>query len=141
MATRIMLTEDEQLLYDEIRKSVNQLRENLKSQKLNYKDVIDIYAVMAQKAHELHMKLKTRDPKLEPKHHKYMLENRGVPVADPEFYNHIHPVEDLIAFIYVAQALFLVCLGLLFRIGPSSKYLRSNRAVMRSKRSSCFSSN
>lgn len=35
----------------------------------------------------------------EPKHHKYMLENRGVPVEDVEFYNHIHPVDDLLKFI------------------------------------------
>lgn len=28
-----------------------------------------------------------------------MLENRGVPVEDIEFYNHIHPVDDLLKFI------------------------------------------
>lgn len=28
-----------------------------------------------------------------------MLENRGVPVEDVEFYNHIHPVDDLLKFI------------------------------------------
>ena len=35
---------------------------------------------------------------VQPKHHKYMLENRGVPPDDPEFYNHIHPIEDLLAY-------------------------------------------
>lgn len=35
----------------------------------------------------------------EPKHHKYMLENRVVPVEEIEFYNHIHPVDDLLKFI------------------------------------------
>lgn len=34
-----------------------------------------------------------------PKHHKYMLKNRGVPITDKEFYNHVHPVEDLLKFI------------------------------------------
>lgn len=34
-----------------------------------------------------------------PKHHKYMIENRGYEPDDPKFYDHIHPVEDLLAFI------------------------------------------
>lgn len=52
---------------------------------------------MAETAHELHMSLKSSG--YEPKHHKYMLENRGVSVEDMEFYNHIHPVDDLLKFI------------------------------------------
>lgn len=39
------------------------------------------------------------DGMVKPKHHAYMLKNRKVPQADKEFYNHIHPVEDLLAFI------------------------------------------
>ena len=47
---------------------------------------------MVDIAHELHKIVK-------PKHHKYMIENRGVDPNDREFYNHIHPIEDLLAYI------------------------------------------
>ena len=50
---------------------------------------------MSLAAHDLHMLLKDRG--LEPKHHNYMLKNRGVDPDDVEFYNHIHSVEDLLA--------------------------------------------
>lgn len=58
---------------------------------------IEEYSEMSKLAHKLHMSLKNRG--YEPKHHSYMLENRGVPVTEIEFYNHIHPVQDLLAFI------------------------------------------
>ncbi|WP_139489915.1 hypothetical protein [Brevibacillus dissolubilis] len=45
-------------------------------------------------AHELHMQL---TPK--PKHHEYMIKNRRMQPEDPEFYNHIHPVEDLLEYL------------------------------------------
>ena len=47
---------------------------------------------MVKLANELHAEIK-------PKHHKYMIENRGCEPDDPKFYDHIHPVEDLLAFI------------------------------------------
>lgn len=47
---------------------------------------------MAVKAHELH-KL------VNPKHHGYMVKNRGVDPDSVEFYEHVHPVEDLLAYI------------------------------------------
>ncbi|PFY72469.1 hypothetical protein [Bacillus wiedmannii] len=49
---------------------------------------------MAEAAHKLHMQL---DPK--PKHHRYMIENRGVSPENPDFYYHIHPVEDLLSYL------------------------------------------
>jgi hypothetical protein len=52
---------------------------------------------MAELAHDLHNDLKGCGT--EPKHHKYMLTNRRVPVTDIEFYRHIHPVEDLLDYI------------------------------------------
>lgn len=51
-----------------------------------------IWNKMVDNAYELHKIVK-------PKHHKYMIENRGVNPDDREFYDHIHPVEDLLAFI------------------------------------------
>lgn len=52
---------------------------------------------MARKAHDLHMSLK--DSGHEPKHHKYMIENRRCTHDDVRFYRHVHPVQDLLAFI------------------------------------------
>ena len=60
-------------------------------------DIKELYEKMANKAHELHMSLKNR--RIDVKHHKYMLENRGCSPEDLEFYRHIHPVEDLLEFI------------------------------------------
>lgn len=48
-------------------------------------------------AHELHRLLKARG--IEPKHHAYMIKNRGMRADAPEFYMHIHPIEDLIKFL------------------------------------------
>lgn len=52
------------------------------------------FSAMKSAAHELHMQL---EPK--PKHHGYMIKNRGLEPEDPEFYNHIHPVEDLLDYL------------------------------------------
>lgn len=54
----------------------------------------ELYREMAKTAHDLHTSL---DPK--PKHHAYMIKNRGVSPEDPFFYEHIHPVEDLLAWL------------------------------------------
>lgn len=51
-----------------------------------------LWDLMVKTAVEVHKFVK-------PKHHKYMIENRECSPDDPEFYNHFHPVEDLLAFI------------------------------------------
>lgn len=56
-----------------------------------------LYDDMAKTAKDLHMSLKASGH--EPKHHKYMLENRGCSPDDVKFYEHVHPVQDLLAFI------------------------------------------
>lgn len=48
-------------------------------------------------SHRLHMLLENRG--IEPKHHSYMVENRGMKSNDPDFYMHIHPIEDLLKFL------------------------------------------
>ncbi|MBF0707712.1 hypothetical protein IQ283_14035 [Alkalihalobacillus hwajinpoensis] len=53
-----------------------------------------LYQEMSDKAHALHMQL---EPK--PKHRDYMIENSGMEPEDPEFYYHIHPVEDLLDYL------------------------------------------
>ncbi|MDR1019792.1 MAG: hypothetical protein LBL73_03455 [Synergistaceae bacterium] len=97
MAERIELTNDEQELFDIIKNHVKTLRDSYRSDSNNESDSEKIYKDMSEKAHELHIKLKKRN--FEPKHHRYMLKNRGVPVDDERFYFHIHPVEDLIAYV------------------------------------------
>ena len=54
---------------------------------------------MATLARQLHVALLKRDPALEPRHHAYMIHNRGVSPREPGFYDHVHPVEDLLKFI------------------------------------------
>lgn len=49
---------------------------------------------MSEASHQLHLSLNP-----EPKHHRKMIENRGMEPTDPNFYHHIHPVEDLLAYL------------------------------------------
>jgi hypothetical protein len=49
-------------------------------------------------AHGLHMDLARAGN--EPQHHAYMIKNRGMPPSEPEFYRHLHPLDDLVAWLY-----------------------------------------
>jgi hypothetical protein len=112
MTAGIELKPEEKYLFDSINQSINILRNYYsaiaatKSQdaeeKITEEEIRKLRVDMALNAHVLHMKLKERG--IEPKHHKYMLKNRRVPAEDLEFYNHIHPIEDLIAFIHNPDA-------------------------------------
>lgn len=62
--------------------------------KLTQNDRQVIFKEMGQTAHLLHMSLAPK-----PKHHNYMIKNRGLDPSDPNFYMHIHPVEDLLAYL------------------------------------------
>jgi hypothetical protein len=57
---------------------------------------------MQDLAVRLHQSLKQKG--LEPKHHEYMIKNRGSQPDDPQFYFHLHPIEDLIKFTYDPHA-------------------------------------
>lgn len=59
--------------------------------------VRDLIQQAGEKAHELHMLLKNRG--CEPKHHAYMVKNRGMESSDSKFYMHVHPIEDLLKFL------------------------------------------
>lgn len=63
-------------------------------QNRNSEEVAKAFEIMKTASHSLHMEL---DPN--PKHHHYMITNRGMEPEDPEFYNHIHPVEDLLKYL------------------------------------------
>jgi len=60
-------------------------------------DVQPLITEAGERAHKLHMLLKNRD--LEPKHHKYMIDNRQLQPDDEQFYMHFHPIEDLLKFL------------------------------------------
>lgn len=66
------------------------------------KDVARWHDELAKKAHDLHIELKAAGA--EPKHHRRMIANRGMPPTEMEFYRHIHPVEDLLAFLHDTHA-------------------------------------
>jgi hypothetical protein len=86
MSSEILQTDLEQLL--------NKVLELIYSNKWNQSnpDHKKMWDDMVSKAVQLHKIVK-------PKHHKYMIENRGVSPDDPEFYNHVHPIQDLLKYI------------------------------------------
>ncbi len=92
----IELTENEKNLHEEIDKQLDTVYEMLKNYRMD-KEVQRLIEKMGNNAHELHMSLKNHNH--EPQHHEYMLKNRGVKPEDPQFYMHVHPVEDLLKFI------------------------------------------
>lgn len=93
---KIELTQEEEVLREEITSIVDEMREAF--EKSTYAENYEQKLVNAgRKAHELHMMLKARDH--EPRHHAYMMKNRGMTSDDPEFYVHFHPLEDLLRFL------------------------------------------
>lgn len=65
-----------------------------KWQELPRPQVDQAFHEMKTAAHELHISLNPH-----PQHHEYMIRNRGMQPEDPEFYNHIHPTEDLLDYL------------------------------------------
>ncbi len=93
----VELNSDEIHLREQVKESLDKLRDDIHGNKIDQKTREEIYKNMALAAHELHMSLKNRG--FEPIHHGYMIKNRGMNSDDPDFYNHIHPSEDLLKFI------------------------------------------
>lgn len=92
----IELNEEEQRLKIEITQRVEELREKFRSSD-DDSNTLGIIKENAKLCHDLHNKLKERGH--EPKHHKYMIENRGVSPDKLGFYEHFHPQEDLVKFL------------------------------------------
>jgi hypothetical protein len=88
-----MAEANKETLQTEVEKLLKQVLDLISSHKWNQEnpDHQELWKEMVDKAGQLHKLVK-------PKHHKYMLVNRGVSPDDPEFYNHIHPIQDLLAF-------------------------------------------
>lgn len=99
MAAPLSLTPDEVELREEIESWVKQVRSffSMENRGLPESDFNEAESRMGDLAHRLHMLLKKRG--LEPRHHRYMVKNRGMQPDDPEFYKHIHPTEDLLKFL------------------------------------------
>lgn len=83
----------EQDIRSEVEALLGEIKELLYAHKWNKSDPdhSEKWKRMVEEAVELH-KL------VQPEHHQYMIKNRGYNPDDPEFYNHIHPIEDLLAF-------------------------------------------
>lgn len=60
-------------------------------------DVRQDLKALGHKAHLLHAKLVLQGNP--PRFGKYMLQNRELEPSDPEFYVHVHPIQDLLRFI------------------------------------------
>lgn len=95
--TRINLNEEQEKLKITLDEYLNKLKEDLESEVLSPQERSENYDEMANVAHQLHMSLKELGN--EPVHHRYMINNRGMEPSNKHFYRHIHPVEDLLAFI------------------------------------------
>lgn len=83
-----------QELKEDLQRLLNEVLELIQSNKWNHANPQHrkLWDEMGSKAVLLHKRV-------QPKHHKYMLKNRGVSPDDPEFYNHVHPVQDLLKFV------------------------------------------
>ena len=88
---KVELTDEQEKLRQTIVENLNICKD---WQNRNRDDVSIAFEKMKVVAHELHMQLNPR-----PKHHRYMIENRGMEADDSQFYNHIHPAEDLLAYL------------------------------------------
>jgi integron cassette protein len=90
----VALTAEQKTLRDELERQLAETRSKFEATGRGQPEAIK---KMGQTAHRLHMSLKASGN--EPRHHRYMIENRGMKPDDPHFYDHIHPVEDLLKFI------------------------------------------
>lgn len=97
--SNVILNNEQQNLRKIIEQNLKLLRDDLSKNVIKWSEKEKIYSKMARAAHELHMSL---EPK--PKHHRYMIENRGMESTDQEFYYHIHPVEDLLKYLDDTEA-------------------------------------
>lgn len=91
MSDALQLTQEEMKWRDELEDRVSRF-----PQRADYDIRRRELTELRDLALKVHDSLKTRG--FEPRHHGYMIENRGCGPDDPEFYLHIHPIQDLIKF-------------------------------------------
>jgi hypothetical protein len=94
----IKLTRDELAIADQLKAASDRLWGDIKrTERLTQEEVQQLLRELGRLGHALHVLLANRG--VEPRHHKYMLDNRGASPTDPDFYAHLHPVEDLFKFL------------------------------------------
>ena len=91
MAKPLVLSLNEKFLYDELSAGIRGLQDS------RYSEQEAILKELAPKARELHMSLKAHGH--EPVYHGFILKNREISPEETVFFIHIHPIEDLLAFI------------------------------------------
>lgn len=86
-------------LREAVEKSLKQVMELIENNEWKHSNPEHkaLWDEMVSNANKLHKKVK-------PKHHAYMIKNRGVSPDDPEFYDHIHPIQDLLKFMHDPHA-------------------------------------
>jgi hypothetical protein len=92
----IDLQPDERLLRADIVERMKRTKQLFSEHRLD-DEVSRLLFEMGELAHQLHTKLTARG--IPPKHHAYMIRNRDMEPDHAEFYMHVHPIEDLLAFI------------------------------------------
>lgn len=93
----IELESDENKLRNEIEVLITKIRKAFERYDIDDDNANVLIKEAGECSHKLHMLLKNRG--IEPKHHAYMIENRELESDDPNFYMHIHPIEDLLKFL------------------------------------------
>lgn len=94
---RIELTPEQMELKNYIEERLSKLKDDVYGTKIPYDETLKLLGEMGDAAHQLHMSLKKQGN--EPVHHRYMIQNRGISSEHIDFYKHIHPTEDLLAYI------------------------------------------
>jgi len=97
--SEVNLTEDQHRIRETIQAALDRVHHIFEQheEQERSEEVMTLMRGMAEGAHRLHIEL-TQSGQA-PKHHKYMYENRGVPPDSLEFYEHVHPVEDLLKYL------------------------------------------
>jgi integron cassette protein len=90
----VCLTPEQAALKDRLRVALDEIIGKIHSNARLSPGEIDR---LGETAAELHQSLEASGVSV--RHHKYMVENRRLKPDDPEFYKHVHPVEDLLKFI------------------------------------------
>ena len=84
---------------DELKVILKELLTNVKkvlnSERIRLSPTREEYDDMWNKMVDIAFELSNR---IKPVHHKYMIKNRECTPDNKEFYNHIHPIEDLLAY-------------------------------------------
>lgn len=99
MGNPVALNKEQKLLVKKLRSAYENVLEILNKDitSINSDKWKEALIEMGDIAHEVHMSLAASGH--EPVHHQYMVKNREVKPRDKDFYKHVHPVKDLLAFI------------------------------------------